>query len=189
MSVDEVNVNPSQEGALQSASVTDTDRETASAPAGTTPADSLLASSPQPELPEQLPPVDTDEYPLAHLYHLFPELDKFKLEPQEEDLAQLRLDFRATCRRSMQSSSAPAKEMLNFQRIKSPGIDAHCFQLSEKCIGMTPDLLLLLLESRELLLRFITEGKGKDPHRIEIELVTLGLQAVIEGRINPGGNV
>ena len=81
MFVDEVNVNPSQEGALQSASVTDTDMGVPSASAGATPIDSLTANPLQPELQGQLPPAAKDDNSLAHLYHLFPELSKFKLNP------------------------------------------------------------------------------------------------------------
>ena len=79
------------------------------------------------------------------------------------DFAQLQLDFSAASGRSMlQSSTATTMDMLNVQRVKNPSIKEFCLNISDECVGITPDFLILLLESRELLLRFITKDKGQE---------------------------
>ena len=50
-------------------------------------------------------------------------------------------------------------------------------------MGISPDFLVLLLESKALLLTFLTLGKGEELQSMERNLINLGLQAVIEGRI------
>ena len=79
--------------------------------------------------------------------------------------------------------------MLTAQRAKNPNIDAYCTQITDQCVGITPDFLVLLLESRFLLLSFQTQKQGADLHEMESNLINLGLQAGIESRINPNENV
>ncbi len=186
MSVEEVNPSP----APQSASVNDTDIEMSPLSSRVNPLSSLEASTKQPELLTG-PKITVDkQYEVGNLCHMFPDMAKFRFNPTKQDFDQLRLDYNASSRRSeIQKSSGTTKNMLTAQRARDASIDAHCCEITDECVGISPDFLVLLLESRTLLLRFLTFEKVEEPQLMEKYLLNLGLQAIIEGRVSPDENV
>ena len=89
------------------------------------------------------------------------------------------------------AESLSLSKSANFLRVlheDSPHIDAHCVEITGRLIGVTPDRMAMLVDSRKILLDIVAQANNTcdgEQMPLEAHLVTLGLHTMIESRVNP----
>ena len=131
----------------------------------------------------------------ASLLKILPALSAFQLKLTEEDkLAAVEQCEDQVRLHTADRTAVTAKDALAALRQKHPSVDEFCFELNESLIGINPEFLATLVASREILLGLIQKSapleegetlETRPTQEVETRLIQLGLQAMIELKVNP----